>query len=56
MAGITLAQAQDQLGVRPENFKVPVPTDDSSYIGRCRFVRADGGPYWPSPLRATAER
>lgn len=33
-------------GVRPENFKVPVPTDDNSYVGRCRFVRADGGPYW----------
>lgn len=33
-------------GVRPENFKIPVPTDHNSYVGRCRFVRADGGKYW----------
>jgi len=33
-------------GLRPVNFKVPVPTDDNTYIGRCRFVRADGSQFW----------
>jgi hypothetical protein len=33
-------------GVRPANFKIPTPGDDNTYIGRCRFVRADGGKYW----------
>lgn len=33
-------------GLRPENFKVPEATDDNTFIGRCRFVRAEGGRYW----------
>jgi len=33
-------------GLRPPNFKEVAPTDDNSYVGRCRFNRADGGPYW----------
>lgn len=33
-------------GVRPANFKVPQPGEGNTYIGRCRFVRADGGQYW----------
>jgi len=33
-------------GLRPVNFKVPVPTDDNTYIGRIRFFRADGSQFW----------
>jgi hypothetical protein len=33
-------------GVRPPNFRMPVPTDDNTYIGRIRFNRADGCEYW----------
>jgi len=32
-------------GLRPPNFKEVSPTDDNTYVGRCRYHRADGGPY-----------
>lgn len=33
-------------GVRPKGGRMPVPTSENTFIGRCRFVRADGGPHW----------
>lgn len=33
-------------GLRPSNSKVPVPTNENTYVGRIRFHRADGTPHW----------
>lgn len=33
-------------GMRPPNFKTPAPVAGNTFVGRCRFVRADGGQFW----------